>query len=89
MNLTGMTMSSQSCELKTNSIADHDATTTHLPQEVDQKLGHKSPPVRATSRLSMTLYHLIKAREKQCPITLRKKDQDMTLLENGKECLVS
>ena len=45
----------------------------HLPQEVDQKLGHKSPPVWAmTSNLSMTSYHLIKAREKQCPTTLSK-----------------
>ena len=35
------------------------------------------------------LYHLIKAKEKQCPTTLHKEDQGMTLLENGKECLVS
>ena len=37
----------------------------HLPWEVDQKLGHKSPPVRVTS------YHLIKVRAKQCPTTLQ------------------
>ena len=61
----------------------------HLPWEVDQKLGHKSPPVQVTSNLSTTLYHLIKARAKQCPTTLCKGDQGMTLLENRKECLVS
>ena len=61
----------------------------HLPQEVDQKLGHKSPPVRATSKLSTMSYHLIKARAKQCPTTLRKEDQGMTLLENRKEHLIS
>ena len=55
----------------------------HLPQEVDHKLGHKSPPVQAT------LYRLIKARVKQCPTTLRKEDQGMTLLENRKEHLIS
>ena len=37
----------------------------------------------------MTLYHLIKARAKQCPTTLHKEDQGMTLLVNGKEHLVS
>ena len=61
----------------------------HLPWEVDQKLGHKSPPVQATSNLSTTSYRLIKARAKQCPTTLRKEDQGMTLLENRKEHLVS
>ena len=61
----------------------------HLPWEVDHKLGHKSPPVQAMLNLSMTLYRLIKARVKQCPTTLCKEDQDMTLLENGKESLVS
>ena len=61
----------------------------HLPWEVDHKLGHKSPPVWATSNLSTTLYHLIKARAKQCPTTLHKEDQGMTLLENEKEHLIS
>ena len=30
-NLTGATVSSQSCELETSSVADHDATTTTPP----------------------------------------------------------
>ena len=89
VNLTGATVSSQSHELKTSSVADCNATITPPPAEVDHKLGHKSPPVRAMSNLSMTSYRLIKARVKQCPITLRKEDQGMTLLENGKECLIS
>ena len=37
----------------------------------------------------MTLYRLIKARAKQCLTTLHKEDQGMTLLENGKEHLIS
>ena len=61
----------------------------HLLQEVDHKLGHKSPPVWVTSNLSTMSYHLIKARAKQCLTTLCKEDQGMTLLENGKERLVS
>ena len=61
----------------------------HLPQEVDQKLGHKSPPVQVMLNLSTTSYCLIKARAKQCPTTLCKEDQGMTLLENRKERLVS
>ena len=61
----------------------------HLPQEVNHKLGHKSPPVQATLNLSMMSYCLIKARAKQCLTTLCKEDQGMTLLENEKECLVS
>ena len=62
---------------------------THLLQEVDQKLGHKSPPAPVTSNESMMLYHMIKAKAKQCLTTLLKEDWDMTLLENGKEHLVS
>ena len=61
----------------------------NLPWEVDQKLGHKSPPVWVTSKLNTTLYLLIKARAKQCLTPLCKEDQGMTLLENGKECLIS
>ena len=88
-NLTGVTMSSQSHELKTSSIADHDATTTPPPVGGGSKTGAQESPVRAISKLNMTSYHLIKARAKQCPTTLCKEDQGMTLLENGKECLVS
>ena len=83
-NLTGMTVSSK---LVVSQIAR--LQQPHLPWEVDHKLGHKSPPVQAMSNLSTTLYHLIKARVKQCPTTLCKEDQGMTLLENGKERLIS
>ena len=61
----------------------------HLLWEVDQKLGHKSPPVRAMLNLSTMSYCLIKARAKQFPTTLHKEDQGMTLIENRKEHLVS
>ena len=62
---------------------------THLLWEVDQKLGHKSPPAQATLNESMMSYHLIKAKEKQCLTTLLKEDQVMTLLDIEKECLIS
>ena len=83
VNLTGTTMSSQSHELETSSIADCALQQPHLPWEVDHKLGHKSPPVQAM------LYRLIKARVKQCPTTLHREDQGMMLLEKEKERLVS
>ena len=88
-NLTGATVSSQSRELETSSVTDRDATTTPPPTGGGSQLGHKSPPVQATSNLSMMSYRLIKARVKQCLRTLRKEDQGMTLLENGKEHLIS
>ena len=83
-NLTGAAVSSK---LVASQIAM--LQQPHLPWEVDHKLGHKSPPVRAMSNLSTTSYRLIKARVKQCVTTLRKEDQGMTLLENGKERLIS
>ena len=61
----------------------------HHLWEVDQKLGHKSPSAQVTSNESMMLYHLIKAKEKQCLTRLPREDQVMTLLEIGKEHLVS
>ena len=81
-NLTGVTMSSQSHELETSRVADHNTTTTPPPTGDGSKTGAQESP-------SMTSYCLIKARAKQCLTTLRKEDQGMTLLENGKECLVS
>ena len=83
-NLTGTTVSSKLVASQIVMLQQ-----PHLPWEVDQKLGPKSPPVWVTSNLSTTSYHLIKARAKQCPTTLRKEDQGMTLLENGKEHLIS
>ena len=43
-NLTGMTMNSQSRELKTSSIADHDATTTPPPAGSGSKAGAQESP---------------------------------------------
>ena len=88
-NLTGVTVSSQSRELETSSVTDHDTTTTPPPAGGGSQTGAQESPVQVTSNLSTMSYHLIKARAKQCPTTLHKEDQGMTLLENGKECLVS
>ena len=81
-NLTGTTMSSQSRELETSSITVPNTTTTPPPMGGGPQTGAQESP-------STMSYHLIKARVKQCPTTLRKEDQGMTLLENGKERLVS
>ena len=43
-NLTGMTVSSQSHELETSSIADHDATTTPPPTGGESKTGAQESP---------------------------------------------
>ena len=43
-NLTGMTVSSQSHELKTSSIADHDTTTTPPPAGGGSKAGAQESP---------------------------------------------
>ena len=89
MNLTGATMSSQSHELETSSVADCDATTTPPPTGGGSQTGAQESPNTSDVNLSMMSYRLIKARAKQCPTTLRKEDQGMTLLENEKECLIS
>ena len=44
VNLTGMTMSSQSCELKTSSIADRDTTITPPPAGGGSKTGAQESP---------------------------------------------
>ena len=85
-NLTGVTVSSQSHELETSSIADRDTTTTPPPMGGGSQTGAQESP--STSNIELE-YHLIKGRVKQCLTTLCKEDQGMTLLENGKERLVS
>ena len=44
VNLTGITMSSQSHELETSSVADHNATTTPPPMGGGSKLGVQESP---------------------------------------------
>ena len=88
-NLTGMTVSSQSHELETSSIADHDATTTPPPTGGGSQTGAQESPSTSNVELEYDIDRLMKARAKQCLTTLRKEDQGMTLLENGKERLVS
>ena len=43
-NLTGATMSSQSCELETSSITDHDTMTTPPPVGGGSKAGAQESP---------------------------------------------
>ena len=50
-NLTGATVSSQSRELKTSSIADHDATTTPPPVGGGSKIGAQESP--STSNIEL------------------------------------
>ena len=87
-NLTGTTVSSQSHELKTSSVADRDTTTTPPPARGGSQTGAQESP-STSDVIPPDKGHLIKARAKQCPTTLRKEDQGMTLLENEKEHLVS
>ena len=84
-----MTVSSQSHELETSSITDCDATTTPPPMGGGSQTGTQESPSTSNVELEYNVYRLIKARAKQCPTTLRKEDQGMTLLENEKEHLVS
>ena len=79
-------MSSQSRELETSSVTDRNATTTPPPVGGGSQTGAQESP--STSNVELE-YRLIKARVKQCLTTLCKEDQGMTLLENGKERLVS
>ena len=88
-NLTGATVSSQSCELETSSIADRNATTTPPPVGGGSQTGAQESPSTSNVELEYDIILPDKARVKQCPTTLHKEDQGMTLLENGKEHLVS
>ena len=82
-------MSSQSHELETSSVADPNAMTTPPPMGGGSQTGAQESPSMSDVELEYDIVLPDKARAKQCPTTLRKEDQGMTLLENGKECLVS
>ena len=83
VNLTGMTMSSQSHELETSSIADRNARTTPPPMGGGSKTGAQESP--STSDVVPP----DKGKGRAVPDKLHKEDQRMTLLENGKEHLIS
>ena len=89
MNLTGATVSSQSHELETSSIADCDTTTTPPPMGGGSKTGAQESPSTSDIELEYNIIPPDKGKGKQCLTTLCKEDQGMTLLEKGKECLVS
>ena len=84
-----MTMSSQSCELKTSSVADRDATTTPPPMGGGSKTGAQESPSTSDVEIEDDVIPPDKGKGKQCPTTLRKEDQGMILLENRKERLIS
>ena len=66
-NLTGVTMSSQSCELETSSIADHDATTTPPPAGGGSKTGAQESPSMSDVKLGYDVVLHDKGKGKAVP----------------------
>ena len=56
-NLTGATVSSQSHELKTSSIADHNATTTPPPVGGGSKTGAQESPSMSDVEIEYDVIH--------------------------------
>ena len=59
VNLTGATMSSQSHELETSSVADHDATTTPPPAGGGSKTGAQESPSTSDVKLEYNIILLL------------------------------
>ena len=66
-NLTGATMSSQSCELETSSIADRDATTTPPPAGGGSKTGAQESPSMSDIELEYDVVPPDKGKGKAVP----------------------
>ena len=66
-NLTGVTVSSQSHELKTSSIADHNATTTPPPMGGGSKTGAQESPSMSDVELEYDVIPPDKGRGKAVP----------------------
>ena len=66
-NLTGMTMSSQSHELKTSSVTDHDATTTPPPTGGGSKTGAQESLSMSDVKLEYDIVPLDKGKGKAVP----------------------
>ena len=69
MNLTGMTMSSQSHELKTSSVTDHDATTTPPPVGGGSKTGAQESPSTSDVEIEYDIIPPDKGKGKAVPDT--------------------
>ena len=66
-NLTGVTVSSQSYELKTSSITDHDATTTPPPMGGGSKTGAQESPSTSNVKLEYDVVLPDKGKGKAVP----------------------
>ena len=66
-NLTGTTVSSQSCELKTSSVADHDATTTPPPAGGGSQTGAQESPSTSDVELEYDVVPPDKGKGKAVP----------------------
>ena len=67
VNLTGVTVSSQSCELETSSITDHDATTTPPPTGDGSKTGAQESPSTSDVELEYDIVPPDKGKGKAVP----------------------
>ena len=67
VNLTGATVSSQSCELKTSSIADCDATTTPPPMGGGSQTGAQESPSTSDVELEYNIIPPDKGKGKAVP----------------------
>ena len=89
VNLTSVTMSSQSHELETSSIADHDATTNPPPMGGGSEAGAQESPSMSNIELEYNIIPPDKGKGKAVPDNTAQGGSGQTLLENGKEHLVS
>ena len=69
VNLTGTTVSSQSCELETSSVADHDATTTPPPVGGGSQTGAQEFPSTSNVKLEYNIVPPDKHKGKGVPDT--------------------
>ena len=67
VNLTGATVSSQSCELETSSVTDHDATTTPPPAGGGSKTGAQESPSTSDIKLEYDVILPDKGKGKAVP----------------------
>ena len=89
-NLTGATVSSQSHELETSSITDHDAMTTPLPVGGGSEAGAQESPSTSDIKLEYDIVPPDKDKGKAVPDnTAQGGSGNVTLLENRKEHLIS
>ena len=66
-NLTGMTVSSQSCELETSSVTDHDTMTTPPPAGGGSKAGAQESPSMSDVKLKYNIILPDKGKGKAVP----------------------